>query len=106
MTARGDAPVRICEAPPGGFWGAAWLPDGQIVLNIVYGPEAGEFYVVSDGGGKATKLAAGEGQRQSLVAPNIRCSISTAAGNSTLFSRCTWRCRSRSKRCSSAMQTA
>jgi serine/threonine protein kinase len=69
VTARGGAPVIICEAPPGGLWGAAWLPDRKIVLNIVYGPESSEFYEVPDGGGKPTRLAVGEGTKGAAIFP-------------------------------------
>ena len=41
VPAHSGAPVKICDAPPGLLWPAAWRPDGVIVLNLVDGPQSG-----------------------------------------------------------------
>ncbi len=58
VPARGGAPFRICDGPPGALWGAAWLANGDIVLSIAYGPKEAVFFSVSSLGGRPTLLAA------------------------------------------------
>jgi serine/threonine-protein kinase len=60
VAARGGTPIKVCEAPRGALWGAAWLPDHQLLLNVVYGPADGDFFVVPDGGGTPMPFPAGD----------------------------------------------
>jgi eukaryotic-like serine/threonine-protein kinase len=67
VSAHSGAPVKICEAPPGLLWPAAWRPDGVIVLNLVDGPQSGSFYTVSDRGGTLEPFSVGSSETGDAV---------------------------------------
>ena len=58
VPAEGGNPQKVCDLPPGLVFGLAWRPDRSIVINMVYGPAAGEFFSVSEHGGRPEKLPA------------------------------------------------
>jgi serine/threonine protein kinase/Tol biopolymer transport system component len=51
----GDKPEKICNLPPGVVFGLAWRPDNTIVINMAYGPTAGELFTVPADGGQPVK---------------------------------------------------
>ena len=58
VAAEGGNPQKLCDLPPGIVFGLAWRPDRSIVINMAYGPSAGEFFSVSEHGGRPEKMPA------------------------------------------------
>jgi serine/threonine protein kinase len=52
----GGAPVKICDLPTGVVFGLAWRPDRTLVVNVAYGPTAGELFKVPETGGVPERL--------------------------------------------------
>jgi Tol biopolymer transport system component len=58
VAAEGGNPQKICDLPPGLVFGLAWKPDRTIVVNMAYGPAAGELFTISENGGRPEKIRA------------------------------------------------
>jgi len=53
--AAGGAPTKICDLPAGIVMGGVWRTDRSILVNVAYGPSAGEIFKVGETGGRPEK---------------------------------------------------